>query len=100
MYLIREVFHCKRGMADPIVEALKVFNGSLVSRGNMTGKIYVDATGRMDTVISQHEVENLHEYYKGEREADVSTDERIKQLLDSFNENTVDGFREIYEVIL
>ena len=50
-YMQRDVMHCRRGKAPEIVEDLKAVNQTFVDMGNTTGKIYVDITGRYDTVI-------------------------------------------------
>ncbi len=50
-YMQREVMHCRRGKAPEVVEDLKAINQVFVDMGNTTGKIYVDITGRYDTVI-------------------------------------------------
>ena len=58
MYMIREVWYCKRGKAPEIAEDMKKANQLFVSQGNTTGRILVDVSGRMDTVVFQFEVES------------------------------------------
>ncbi len=100
MHMMHQVWHARRGKAPEIVEDLKAINGILISMGNTTGRIYVDMTGRFDTVVWNLEVESLDEYYKLERGVYVEPDPETARLFAHLNENTVMGSREIYEVIV
>ncbi len=101
MYMIRAVYNCKRGKASDIVAAFKTLNQALMSnKGFANGRIYVDMTGRMDTVIYQFEAESLDQFYKLERGLFVNIDAATQRLIDALNEQAVAGYREIYEVIL
>ena len=100
MFMQREVLHCQRGMAPENVEDLKVINQLFVNMGNSTGKIYVDITGRYDTVIWEIEVESLDQFFNFERGVYVDMDEDTRRLIDHLNANTVAGYRELYEVIV
>ena len=101
MYMLRQFFNCKRGKAPEIVEIVQTFNQVFMTKeGFGNGRIYVDMTGRMDTVIYQFEVESLDNFYKLERGLFVNPDEDTIRMIDNLNENTVEGRREIYEVIL
>ncbi len=100
MFMQREVLHCQRGKAPEIVADLKVLNQIFVNMGNTTGKIYVDITGRYDTVIWEIEVESLDQFFTFEREFYVDMDENSRRLIDRVNANTVAGYRELYEVIV
>jgi hypothetical protein len=99
--MLRQVFNCKRGKASEIVEIVQAVNQAfMANEGFENGRIYVDMTGRMDTVIYQFEVESLDNFYKVERGLYVNPDEDTIRMIGTFNENTVEGCREIYEVIL
>jgi hypothetical protein len=99
--MLKHVFNCKRGKAQEIVEVVKVFNNAfMANEGFENGRIYVDMTGPMDTVYHQFEVESLDDFYKLERGLFVNPDEETIRLINTANENTVKGSREIYEVIL
>lgn len=101
MYMLRQVFNSKRGKASEIVEIVQAINQAfMANEGFENGRIYVDMTGRMDTVIYQFEVESLDNFYKVERGLYVNPDEDTIRMIGTFNENTVEGRREIYEVIL
>ncbi len=99
-YMIREVFECKRGKVPEIVNDLKIIVDALKNQGIPDHKIYVDFTDRMDTVIHEYEVDSLDQYFAGQRGFYVNIDPETRQLVEHYNENTVAGRREIYEVIL
>ncbi len=98
--MIREVFECKRGKVPEIVNDLKIIVDALKNQGIPDHKIYVDFTDRMDTVIHEYEVDSLDQYFAGQRGFYVNIDPETRQLVEHYNENTVAGRREIYEVIL
>jgi hypothetical protein len=98
--MLKQVFNCKRGKAPEIVEIVQAFNQMfMANEGFENGRIYVDMTGRMDTVIYQFEVESLDNFYKLERGLFVNPDEDTIRAINTLNENTEKGTREIYEVI-
>jgi hypothetical protein len=72
----------------------------MANEGFENGRFYVDMTGPMDTVIYQFEVESLDNFYKLERGLFVNPEKDTIRLIDTLNENAVEGSREIYEVIL
>ena len=100
MFMQREVLHYQRGKAPNNVEDLKVINQMFISMGNSTGKIYVDITGRYDTVIWEIELESLDQFFTLERGIYVDRDDDTAKLIDRLNGNTVAGYRELYEVIV
>ncbi len=100
MYLVREVLHCRRGKAPEIVADLKAFNSSFVEAGNTTGRIFVDMSGRFDTVVFQWEEESLDAFYTKERADYVDPEPESAELIRHMNDNTVEGYREIYEIII
>ncbi len=100
MFMQREVLHCQRGKAPENVEDLKVINQIFIDMGNNTGKIYVDITGRFDTVVHEVEVESLDQFFTFERGVYVEPDEETRRLIDRVNANSVAGYRELYEVIV
>ena len=91
MFMQREVMHYQRGKEPENVEDLKVINQLFVKTGNSTGKIYVDITGRYDTVIWEIEVESLDKFFSAERGVYVDPDENTRRLIDRINANTVAG---------
>jgi len=100
MYMVRNVWKCARGKVPECLEVVKEVRASWARDGNPTGKIYADFTDRMDTIAFEIEVESLDEYFNNQRsnydELPAETVESVRQ----FNINTVEGNRQVWEVIL
>ena len=81
------------------LEMVKEVRESWASDGNTTGKIYADYTDRMDTIAFEIEVESLDEHFNNQRsnydELSPQTEESVRQ----FNSDTIEGNRQIWEVI-
>ena len=99
MYMVRNVWKCVRGKVPECLEVVKEVRASWARDGNPTGKIYADFTDRMDTIAFEIEVESLDEYFNNQRsnydELPPETVESVRQ----FNINTVEGNRQVWEVI-
>jgi hypothetical protein len=63
MYMMRLVYHCKRGRCLDVVECLRFLNQIYTGDGYKNGKIYVDRMGRMDRALYEFEVANLDQFY-------------------------------------
>ena len=101
MYMIRGTWRAQRGKAPEIIEALKVVNQAFTAHdGFSNGKIYADMSGPFDTVVWQLEAESLDQFYGAERGVFVNPDADTQRLIDTLNDSTVEGKREIYEVIV
>ena len=101
MYMIREVFRAQRGTAPALIAGLKTINQALLTQAGFShGKIYADMSGLFDTVIWQFEAESLDKFFQVERGVFVNPDAATQRLLDTLNGSTVEGQRQIYEVIL
>ena len=57
-------------------------------------------SGPMDTIIWEFEAESLDQFFTRERGFFVNPDAATQQLIVSLNGGTVEGRREIYEVIV
>ena len=99
MYMVRIVWKCARGKVPECLEVVKEVRASWARDGNTTGKIYVDYTDRMDTIAFEIEVESLDMYFNNQRanygQISPETIESVRQ----FNINTVEGNRQIWEVV-
>jgi hypothetical protein len=101
MYMIRSIFRAQRGKAPEIIDVFKAVNQAYMAQAGFSkGKIYADMTGPMDTVIWEFEAESLDQFYKVERGVFVNPSAETQRLIDTLNGLTVEGNREIYEVIL
>ena len=99
MYMVRIVWKCARGKVPECLEVVKSVRASCALDGNSTGKIYTDFTDRMDTIAFEIEMASLDEYFNNQRsnydELSPETEEAVRQ----FNSNSVEGNRQIWEVI-
>ena len=100
MYMVRHVWNCARGKTPECLEDVKAINSMFASQGNTTGKIYADYANRMDTVVWELEVESLDQYFTGQRGAYAAQTPEFTTLVNRFNSNTLEGNREIYEIIV
>jgi hypothetical protein len=101
MYMIRGTWRAQRGKAPEIIAALKIVNQTITANdGFSNGKIYADMSGPFDTVVWQFEAESLDKFYQAERGVFVNPDADTQRLIDTLNGSTVEGRREIYEVIV
>jgi len=97
--MVRNVWKCGRGKVTECLEVVKEVRDSWARDGNTTGKIYTDYTDRMDTIAFEIEVESLDEYFNNQRSNyDQLSQETVKSVR-QFNSNTVEGHRQIWEVI-
>ena len=101
MYMIREVFRAQRGTAPALLAGLKTIHQALLTQAGFShGKIYADMSGPMDTVVWEFEAESLDQFFQLERGFFVNPDTATQQLIERLNGGTVEGRREIYEVLV
>jgi hypothetical protein len=81
------------------LKVVKEVRDSWASDGNTTGKIYVDYTDRMDTIAFEIEVESLDEYFNNQRTNYNALSPETIESVRQFNINTIEGNRQIWEVI-
>ena len=99
MYMMRLVYHCKRGKSPEMVATLKVVNQVYTGDGCKNGKIYVDRMGLMDRAIYEFELDSLDKFYTVLKERYAKLIPEVKRVVDSLNELAVEGSRELYEVM-
>jgi hypothetical protein len=98
-YMMRLVYHCKRGKAPEVVECLKIVNQGYTSFGCRNGKIYVDRMGPMDRAVYEFELDSLDQFYAVLKERYANPSPDGQRLVESLNEHAVEGARELYEVV-
>ena len=98
-YMIRDVFTCKRGKVPEYLELLKIVIGAVKDAGFTEHKVYADIAESMDTIFHEMEVDSLDAYFELERGFFVDMDAETQGLVDAFNDVTVSGRREIFEVL-
>ena len=99
-YMIRETFTAQRGKVPEYMEDLKIVIDLLKSMGIPDHRVFVDISGRMDTIYHEYQVDSLDQYFQSERGLFVDMDEQTKTLVDHYNNTTLEGTREIFEVIM
>ena len=99
MFMMRLVYHCKRGESLEVAECLKILNQVYTSDGCTNGKVYVDRMGTMDRAVFEFELESLDQFYTVLKERYANLGPDAQRLVDSLNEHAVEGARELYEVI-
>ena len=99
MYMVRIVWKCARGKVPECLEVVKEVQDSWTRDGNTSGKIYVDYTDRMDTIASEIEVESLDEYFNNQRTNYHQLSPETVESVKRFNSNTIEGTRQIWEVV-
>ena len=98
-YMIRDVFTCKRGKVPEYLELLKIVIGYMKTVGVTEHKVYADIAESMDTIFHEMEVDSLEAYFNMERRFFEGMDAETKGLVDAYNDVTVSGRREIFEVL-
>ena len=93
------MFTCKRGRVPEYLDLLKIVIDYMRSIGITEHKVYADIAESMDTIFHEMEVDSLDEYFTTARCFFVDMDAETKGLVDAFNEVTVFGRREIFEVL-
>ena len=99
MYMVRNVWKCARGKVPECLEVVKEVRASWARDGNTTGKIYADYTDQMDTIAFEIEVESLDSYFNNQRSNYDKLSPETVESVRQFNSNTVEGTRQIREVI-
>ena len=97
MYMVRIVWKCARGKVPECLEVVKEVRASWARDGNRTGKIYTDYTDRMDTIAFEIEVDSLDKYFDNQRSNYDKLSPETEESVRKFNENSVEGTREIWE---
>ena len=97
--MVRIVWKCARGRVPECLEVVKDVRDSWARDGNTSGKIYVDYTDRMDTIAFEIEVESLDKYFNNQRTNYEQLSPETVESVRRFNNNTIEGNRQIWEVI-
>ena len=99
MYMMRLVYRCKRGKSSDVADCLKILNQIYTADGCTNGKVYVDKMGRMDRAIYEFELKDLNQFYTVLKDRYANLGPDGQRLVDSLNDNAVEGDRELYEVV-
>jgi hypothetical protein len=93
MYVIRETFTAKPGMASKLA---RLFS-EVMSDHQLKTRVLTDFVGPFNTVVMETEVENLEEH--GRRMKEHMERTNIGERMKGYTELYVSGSREIYQVV-
>ena len=94
MYVIRETFTAKPGMASKLANLLA---DVVSSQNQLNTRVLTDFVGPFNTVVMETEVENLEEF--GRRLKDHMSKPDIRERMKNYTDLYVSGGREIYQVV-
>jgi len=94
MYVIRETFSAKPGMASKLARLMKDVSRSA---GNGHVRVLTDAVGRFNTVVMETEVDDLAEFEK--RMSEYMQDSRMRDQMKGYTDMYQSGKRQIFKVV-
>ncbi len=94
MYVIREKFTARPGMASKLSKMLK---DAVPPDVNGKVRVLTDAVGTFNTVVMETEVSDLGEFEKRMREYSQRKD--IQEKMKGYTDMYVSGSRKIYQVV-
>ncbi len=94
MYIVRESFVAKPGMASKLANLFKEVAPSMFGA---KARVMTDAVASFNTVVLETEVSDLAEFDKIMKEYDERKD--IRERLKGYTDMYVSGGREIYRVV-
>ena len=94
MYVIRETFTAKPGMASKLA---RLFSEVMSGQDQSKTRVLTDFVGPFNTVVMETEVENLEEH--GRRMKEHMEDPGIRSRMNGYTDLYVSGSREIYQVV-
>ena len=94
MYVIRETFTAKPGMASKLA---KLFSEVMSDQLHLNTRVLTDFVGPFNTVVMETEVENLEEH--GRRMKEHMENPGIRARMNGYTDLYVSGSREVYQVV-
>jgi hypothetical protein len=95
MYLVRDVFRTKPGMAKELVKKFKQTFPFMEKAGFKSPRIMTDAVASYWTVVLEGEVESLAEFEKHEG---FTSQPEVKDIMKDYMELVETGYREIFKM--
>lgn len=97
MYVVRNVFKCKPGMAKMLIEKLKKANALMRDAGAIVNeRVLVDEVATFWTVVIETEVEDLSKHEQSMREYGSRAD--VQEAMAGYMDLVDGGYREIFRV--
>lgn len=98
MLMVREVFNCKPGKANELLEKMKKGTAAMGNSDTMRNqRIMVDAVTDYWTVVMQYEVESLAALEQSMRESGNRPE--VREALAGYMDLVNGGRREIYRIV-
>ena len=94
MYVIRETFTAKPGMASKLA---RLFSETMAGHAEFKTRVLTDFVGPFNTVVMETEVENLEEH--GRRMKEYMEKPGMRDRMNGYTDMYVAGSREIYQVV-
>ena len=94
MYLVREVFHTKPGMAKDLVKKFKQVAPYFEKQGMKNLKVMTDIATTYWTVVLESEIEDLADFVKEVRSTTAQPE--AQKIIEGYMDLVKDGYREIF----
>ena len=94
MYVMRETFVAKPGMASKLA---KLLSETMSATSDFSVRVLTDFVGPFNTVVMETEVENLEEH--GRRMKDYMEKSNVRDRMKGYTDLYQSGSREIYQVV-
>ncbi len=93
MYVIRETFHAKPGMASKLAKMFK----ETMNDGQAKTRVLTDSVGDFNTVVLETEVDDIGGF--SQRMKEYQSRPEIRDRMKGYTDMYVTGRREIYQVV-
>jgi len=95
MYLVRNVFRTKPGMANELVKKFKQTTPYMKDAGYYNGRLLTDVVAGYWTVVLEFEVENLSVF---ESATGFTSRPEVKEIMKDYMNLVETGYREIFKI--
>jgi len=95
MYLIRDTFHCKPGMAKELVKKFKQTIPFMKEQNMQNTRLMTDVVSNYWTVVLELEVETLAEF---ENHKGFTSQPKVKEIMKDYITLVKGGKREIFNI--
>ena len=95
MYVIRDTFKAKPGMASKLAAMFK----EVMAKQGFKVRILTDFVGQYNTVAMEREVESIAEFEKMMKEYSGRERKEMRESMKGYTDMYISGGREIYQVM-
>lgn len=95
MYLIRDTFQCKPGMAKELVNKFKQTSPFMIEQNFRNAKIMTDVVSNYWTVVLELEVETRADF---ENHKSFTSQPKVKEIMKDYMTLVAGGKREIFNI--